>query len=172
MRRIVTGLLCVAACHSDAAEKPAPALAQGAIRFETARGPWVVRVEIAGDEASRARGLMYRRSLEPDRGMTFVFPASEEHTFWMHNTLIALDMIFLDEGRAVIGVVANAAPQTDTPRTVGRPSRYVVEVAAGDAAVHAVGPGTPAVFIGVPGGSTPQQPAGALRAEGLFHHPV
>ena len=68
----------------------------------------------------------------------------------MHNTLIALDMIFLDEGRAVIGVVANAPPQTDTPRTVGRPSRYVVEVAAGDAAVHAVGPGTRAVFIGVP----------------------
>ena len=150
MRHIVTGLLCAAACHSEAAEKPASALAQGAVRFETARGPWVVRVEIAGDEASRARGLMYRRSLEPDRGMIFVFPASEEHTFWMHNTLIALDMIFLDEGRAVIGVVANVAPQTDTPRTVGRPSRYVIEVAAGDAAVHAVGPGTRAVFIGVP----------------------
>src|SRR3989454_1200721 len=150
MRRIVTGLLGVAACHRDAAEKPAPALAQGAVRFETARGPWVGRADCAGDGASRAGGLMSRRSLEPDRGMIFVFPASEEHTFWMHNTLIALDMIFLDEGRAVIGVVANAAPQTDTPRTVGRPSRYVVEVAAGDAAVHAVGPGTRAVFIGVP----------------------
>ena len=119
------------------------------MRFDTARGPWVVKVEIAGDEASRARGLMYRRSLEPDRGMIFVFPASEEHTFWMHNTLIALDMIFLDEGRAVIGVVANAVPQTDTPRTLGKSSRYVVEVAAGEAAVHAVGPGTRAVFIGI-----------------------
>jgi len=138
MRRIVTGLLCAAACHSEAAEKAA--LSQGAVRFDTARGPWVVKVEIAGDEASRARGLMYRRSLEPDRGMIFVFPASEEHTFWMHNTLIALDMIFLDEGRAVIGVVANAVPQTDTPRTLGKPSRYVVEVAAG---------GTRAVFIGI-----------------------
>src|SRR5438128_11013000 len=147
MRRIVTGLLCVAACHSDAAEKPAPALAQGAVRFETARGPWVVRVEVVADEASRARGLMYRRSLEPDRGMIFVFPASEEHTFWMHNTLIALDLIFLDDGRAVIGVVAIAVPQTDTPRTLGKLSRYVVEVAAGEAAVHAVGPGTRAAFI-------------------------
>lgn len=149
VRRIVTGLLCAAACHSEAAEKAAPALSQGAVRFDTARGPWVVKVEIAGDEASRARGLMYRRSLEPDRGMIFVFPASEEHTFWMHNTLIALDLIFLDEGRAVIGVVANAVPQTDAPRTVGKPSRYVVEVAAGEAAVHAVGPGTRAVFIGI-----------------------
>jgi uncharacterized protein len=150
MRRIVIGLLCAAACHTEAAEKPAPALSQGAVRFETARGPWIVKVEIAGDEASRARGLMYRRSLEPDRGMIFVFPASEEQTFWMHNTLIALDMIFLDEGRAVIGVVANAVPQTDTPRTVGKPSRYVVEVAAGEAAAHALGPGTRAVFIGIP----------------------
>jgi uncharacterized membrane protein (UPF0127 family) len=150
MRRIVTGLLCAAACHGEAAEKTSPSLAQGAVRFETARGPWVVRVEIAADEATRARGLMFRRSLEADRGMIFVFPASEEHAFWMHNTLIALDLIFLDEGRAVIGVVANAAPQTDAPRTVGRPSRYVVEVSAGEAAVHAVGPGTRAVFIGIP----------------------
>jgi uncharacterized membrane protein (UPF0127 family) len=82
--------------------------------------------------------------------MIFVFPTTEEHSFWMHNTLLALDLIFVDESRAVIGVVANAAPQTDTPRTVGKPSRYVVEVAAGEAASHAVVPGTRAAFIGVP----------------------
>ena len=150
MRRMVTGLLCLAACHGEAAaEKGDPALSQGAVRFETARGPWVVRVEIVGDDASRARGLMYRRSLEPDRGMIFVFPATEEHTFWMHNTLIALDMIFLDESRSVIGVVANAAPQTDALRGVGKPSRYVVEVAAGEAVAHAVGRGTRAAFVGI-----------------------
>ena len=151
MRRMVTGLLCIAACHGGAAaEKGDPALSQGAVRFETARGPWIVRVEIASDDASRARGLMYRRSLEPDRGMIFVFPTMEDHPFWMHNTLIALDMIFLDESRSVIGVVGNAAPQTDAPRGVGKPSRYVVEVAAGEAAAHAVGPGTRAAFIGIP----------------------
>src|SRR3982751_2379970 len=150
MRRIVIGLLCMAACHGEAAtERPAPALPQGAVRFETARGPWVVRVEIAADDASRTRGLMYRRSLDPDRGMIFVFATTEEHSFWMHNTLLALDLIFLDESRGVIGVVANATPQTDTPRTVGKPSRYVVEVAAGEAAAHAVLPGTRAAFIGV-----------------------
>jgi uncharacterized membrane protein (UPF0127 family) len=152
MRRVVTGLLCLAACHGEAAEKPSSAstLPQGAVRFETARGPWLIKVEVAGDEAARMRGLMFRRALEPDHGMLFVFPTSEEHSFWMHNTPLALDLIFLDETRTVIGVVANAAPQTDTPRTVGKPSRYVVEVAAGEAAVHAVGPGTRAAFIGVP----------------------
>jgi len=150
MRRLVAVLICAGACHGEAAEKGAPALPQGAVRFETARGPWVVRVEIAADDASRTRGLMFRRSLEPDRGMIFVFPESEEHSFWMHNTYLALDLIFLDETRQVVGVVANAKPQTDTPRTVGKPSRYVVEVAAGEAAAHAVGPGTRAAFIGVP----------------------
>jgi uncharacterized membrane protein (UPF0127 family) len=150
MRRILAALLCAGACHGEAAEKGPPPLPQGAVRFETARGPWVVRVEIAADDASRTRGMMFRRAVEPDRGMIFVFPATEEHSFWMHNTLLALDMIFLDETRQVIGVVANAAPQTDTQRTVGKPSRYVVEVAAGEAAAHAVGPGTRAAFIGVP----------------------
>jgi len=149
MRRIVAGLMCVAACHGEAAEKGVPGLPQGVVRFETARGPWVVKVEIAADDASRARGLMFRRSLEPDHGMLFVFADTGERSFWMHNTLIALDMIFLDETRAVVGVVANATPQTDTPRTVGKPSRYVVEVAGGEAAAHAAGPGTRAVFIDV-----------------------
>jgi uncharacterized membrane protein (UPF0127 family) len=152
VRHIVTGLLCMAACHGEAAEKAprASSLPRGAVRFETARGPWVVKVEVASDDASRSRGLMFRRALDLDHGMLFVFPSSEEHSFWMHDTPIALDLIFLDESRSVVGVVAHAAPQTDTSRTVGKPSRYVVEVGAGEAAEHAVGPGTRAVFIDVP----------------------
>ena len=152
VRHIVTGLLCMAACHGAAAEKSptASALPRGAVRFDTARGPWVVKVEVASDDASRSRGLMFRRVLDTDHGMLFVFPSSEVHSFWMHDTPIALDMIFLDESRSVVGVVAHAAPRTDSPRTVGKPSRYVVEVGAGEAAAHAVGPGTRAVFIDVP----------------------
>ena len=121
----------------------------GAVRFETPRGPWVVRVEIANTDESRTRGLMFRRELPQDRGMIFIFPSTEEHGFWMHNTLIALDLIFLGEDRTVLGVVT-AAPQTDTLRSVGKPSRYVVEVSAGEAAAHAVGPGTKAAFIDIP----------------------
>jgi hypothetical protein len=149
MRRLVAAFLCIGACHGEASEKGLPALPQGTVRFDTPRGPWLVKVEIAADEASRARGLMFRRSLPADQGMLFVFPDTEDRAFWMHNTVIALDMIFLDETRAVVGVVANAAPQTDTPRGVGKPSRYVVEVAGGGAAAHGVGPGTRAAFIDV-----------------------
>jgi uncharacterized membrane protein (UPF0127 family) len=94
--------------------------------------------------------MMFRREMKPDTGMLFVFERAEEHAFWMRNTLLSLDMIFLDDDRAVVGVVAAAAPRTDTPRSIGRPSRYVVEVAAGDAAAHAVGPGTRVAFIDVP----------------------
>jgi uncharacterized membrane protein (UPF0127 family) len=124
-------------------------LPTGAVRFETSRGPWIVRVEIANDDESRTRGLMFRRDLPQDRGMVFVFPTTEEHGFWMHNTLIGLDMIFLGEDRKVVGVVT-AAPQTDTLRSIHQPSRYVVEVSAGEAAAHAVGPGTRAVFVDIP----------------------
>jgi len=120
------------------------------VRFETPRGPWIVKVEIAANGAERERGLMFRRDLPQDRGMIFLFPATAEHGFWMHNTLLSLDMIFLGEDRTVVGVVERAEPRTDIVRTVKKPSRYVVEVGGGEAAAHAVGPGTRAVFIDIP----------------------
>jgi len=122
---------------------------QPAVRFETPRGPWVVRVELARNDEQRTRGLMFRRELPQDQGMLFVFDETSEHSFWMHNTLIPLDLIFLAEDRRVVGVVANAAPQTDTQRTVKKPSRYVVEVSGGEAAAHGIAPGTPTVFVAV-----------------------
>jgi len=155
MRRLLLGLLCVAACHGGEAEAKknvvSPSgLPMGAVRFDTPRGAWVVKVEIASTPQAEARGLMFRRSLEPDSGMVFLFKTDEDRAFWMHNTLIPLDLIFLDAARTVVGVVANAPPQTDDPRRTGKPSRYVVEVAGGEAAVHAVGPGTRAAFIDIP----------------------
>lgn len=125
---------------------PAPG---AAVRFETPRGPWVVHVEIANTDEARTRGLMFRKDLPADHGMIFLFPVTEEHSFWMHNTLIALDMIFVAEDRTVAGVVT-APPMNDLPRSVHKPSRYVIEVGSGEAAAHAVGPGTRVVFIDVP----------------------
>ena len=149
MRRVLAVLICLAACHTQAAPVASMTLPVGAVRFETPRGPWVVRVEIANSDEARTRGLMFRRDLPQDKGMIFVFPATEEHGFWMHNTLIGLDLIFLAEDRTVLGVIT-APPQTDVVRTVGKPTRYVVEVSAGEAASHAVGPGTRAAFIDIP----------------------
>ena len=122
---------------------------QPAVRFETPRGPWIVRVELARNDEQRTRGLMFRRELPRDQGMLFIFDETSEHPFWMHNTLIPLDLIFLAEHRRVVGVVANAAPQTDTARTVKEASRYVVEVGGGEAAAHGVGSGTKTVFVSI-----------------------
>ena len=150
MRRVLAIVICVAACHSEAATTPPKmTLPAGTVRFETPRGPWIVKVEIASDEVSCARGLMFRRDLPGNTGMLFVFQTTEEHAFWMHNTLLSLDMIFLGEDRAVAGVYPAVPPQTDTLRSVEKPSRYVIEVSAGEAAAHGVGPGTRVAFIGV-----------------------
>jgi uncharacterized membrane protein (UPF0127 family) len=145
----VVALVSVGSCRGGAAPAARSDMPQQAVRFETPNGPWIVRVEVARTEEQRARGLMFRRELAPDRGMVFLFDETSEHPFWMHNTLIPLDIIFLGDDRKVVGVVANAAPQTDTQRTVGKPSRYVVEVSGGEAAVHGVAPGTRAIFVGI-----------------------
>ncbi len=90
-----------------------------------------VRVEVARTLEEHQRGLMHRRSLETDRGMLFVYDDDEVRNFWMVNTLISLDMIFIDAERRVVGVVHDAEPETRTTRTVGVPSRYVLEVNGG-----------------------------------------
>lgn len=101
-----------------------------------------VRVELARDTASRARGLMFRRQLAADAGMAFLFDQEQPHPFWMKNTFIPLDMIFIDGRGTVVGVIHHAEPLTLSPRDIGRPSRTVVEVNAGFARRHGIGAGT------------------------------
>jgi hypothetical protein len=107
------------------------------------RDPVTVRVEFAVEPRARTRGLMHRESLAPDAGMLFVFAGPDRvQSFWMRNTLVSLDMIFADGDRQVVGVVENAEPLTDDGRSVPVPSRYVLEVNAGFASRHGIGPGT------------------------------
>jgi len=109
--------------------------------LHTARGPVAVAVEIADTAPRRQAGMMWRRELPEGRGMLFVFPTSADHAFWMKNTLIPLDMIFIDESLHVVGVQNDAAPLSTQPLSVGRPSRYVLEVPAGWARRRGVTPG-------------------------------
>ena len=84
--------------------------------------------------------------------MLFLFSERTDHVFWMKNTLIPLDMLFIDEAGVVAGVVADAAPLTLTPRTPGPDvlARYVLEVRGGWAARHGVAPGARVLLDGVP----------------------
>jgi uncharacterized membrane protein (UPF0127 family) len=92
---------------------------------------------------------MFRQRLEPGRGMLFVFPETSDHAFWMENTLIPLDMIFIDEGGRVVGAVERAEPLSREPRSVGAPSRYVLEVPGGYCAEHRVRAGDRVRFEGL-----------------------
>jgi uncharacterized membrane protein (UPF0127 family) len=96
-----------------------------------------VDVEVADTDAKRERGLMFRKDLPDGRGMVFLFDEEGEHTFWMKDTLIPLDLIFVDSGGRVTGIVAQARPLTLQPRS-GGPSRMVLEVPGGWAAAHGV----------------------------------
>jgi uncharacterized membrane protein (UPF0127 family) len=107
-----------------------------------------VNVALARTPAERARGLMYVQNLPVDDGMLFIFESDEIQSFWMRNTLIPLDMIFIRSDLVVVGVVHNATPMTDTPRGVDKPSRYVLEVNGGWAAAHGVGEGSTVRFEG------------------------
>ena len=105
-----------------------------------------VQVELARTSEERARGLMFREQLDADAGMLFLYEEEGRLTFWMRNTLIPLDMIFISADHQVAGVVENAEPQTDTVRQVDQPSQFVLEVNGGFAAAHGITAGTPVEF--------------------------
>lgn len=90
-------------------------------------------MEVVASPESRAKGLMFRRSIGIDEGMIFLFPSEEEHSFWMKNTLIPLDMIFVSHDWKVVGIIENVPPLTEDHRTVAAPSKFVLEFAAGTA---------------------------------------
>jgi uncharacterized protein len=100
-----------------------------------------VRVELAETEQNRERGLMYRNELDSDAGMLFVFKAPVHASFWMHNTQIPLDMLFISSNRRVIGIIPNAEPYTDSAREVTGDSLYVLEVNGGFSKQHGVAVG-------------------------------
>ena len=95
-----------------------------------------VEVEIAADDALRAQGLMFRESLAPGKGMIFIFPEEGVHTFWMKNTVIPLDMIWIDEGLEIVHIERDVPPCTGDPCPSYGPSEpvlYVLEIGAGEA---------------------------------------
>jgi uncharacterized membrane protein (UPF0127 family) len=116
-------------CRGAAQESPR---APSTVTFEAeGKRLAVFEVEVVSNPADRARGLMFRESLAPDRGMLFIFEAKEEHPFWMKNTLISLDLIFLDDDGTVLGTIRNAKTQSEASLSIKVPSRYVLEVPAG-----------------------------------------
>jgi uncharacterized membrane protein (UPF0127 family) len=116
----------------------------------TRGGAVPVAIEVADTDATRSRGLMWRSTLADGHGMLFVFPEASEHTFWMKNTLIPLDMLFIGADGTVVGVHPDATPLSTAPIGVGLPSRWVLEVPGGWAARHGAAAGDRVELRGVP----------------------
>lgn len=107
----------------------------------------VVRVEVADNEGARELGLMFRRHLDDDAGMLFVFTRPEHLTFWMKNTEIPLDMIFADATGKIVGIIAHAEPHSPKLLSVAGDSQYVLEVNGGFAGRFAVRAGDQLRFL-------------------------
>lgn len=102
--------------------------------IETAAGErHAFTVELALTSEQQARGLMHRESLAEDAGMLFVYPRDRMISMWMRNTLISLDMLFLDRRGRIVRIAERTTPLSDATISSGRPARAVLEVPAGTA---------------------------------------
>jgi uncharacterized protein len=150
---ILLSVLTISAQSSCASRPKAPDPRQGptTVLVNQAGAPWTVQVELARTREEHAQGLMFRWELKPDHGMLFIFSDSQKRNFWMKNTRIPLDMIFIAPDRRIAGIAANTEPYTETSRGVDAPSQWVLEVAGGEAQKHGLAAGDRVYFFGVPG---------------------
>ncbi len=121
--RVALGLLLlssVAACSAD-----------NRAVLHTAKGDFAFAVELADTESQRAKGLMFRTALAPDAGMLFDYHREQQAAFWMQNTLIPLDMVFMSGDGIVRTIHVNARPMDTTSIPSEVPVRFVLEIAGG-----------------------------------------
>lgn len=155
MRSELVALLLFAMCAKPAPPPPPVAAttttSTTTTSSEASAGPRVifpdgysVHVELATTDETRAQGLMFRDRLRPASGMLFLFTANGNYPFWMKNTLIPLDMIWIDQQKRVAHVKQNVPPCQADPCPSYDPkaeARYVLEVAGGVTKEHPLKPG-------------------------------
>jgi uncharacterized membrane protein (UPF0127 family) len=115
-------------------------------------GIHLITAEVADNDATRTRGLMFRESLAPNHGMLFVFERKGIHCMWMRNTLIPLSVAFIDDDGRIVNI-EDMAPQTEVSHCARAPVRYALEMSRGWFASRGIKPG--AVIDGI----APRAPA-------------
>lgn len=105
----------------------------GELSFSKSNGEFVTTIdfELADTFEDRARGLMNRENLKENQGMFFVFPREEPQSFWMKNTLLSLDMIFVNSNREIVKIHSNTKVMSENGYPSIKPAIYVIEVIAG-----------------------------------------
>jgi hypothetical protein len=124
------------------AATPALALDPGELLIDTPGGPHRFTIELADTPGERSRGLMFRRSMQPDHGMLFDFQTEQQVAFWMKNTPLPLDMLFIDGGGIVVQIAPDTVPFSETPVPSQRPVRAVLELNAGTSEKLGIVPGS------------------------------
>lgn len=99
------------------------------------------RVEVAGTRAEQARGLMFRTEMGADEGMIFPMEPPRDASFWMKNTVISLDIIFIGPDRRILNIAANTVPYSEAPVPSAGLTAAVLELSAGRAAQLGLAPG-------------------------------
>jgi hypothetical protein len=111
------------------------------IEITSKSGVHAFSVELATNDEERSRGLMFRKELPEGHGMLFDFVQDQPVSFWMHNTYISLDMIFIRSDGRILRIAENTEPQSDRLVPSGGPVRAVLEVIAGTARSLGIAPG-------------------------------
>jgi uncharacterized membrane protein (UPF0127 family) len=122
-------------------EMGGPKLPVVEITFPEAQSAPKVSAELASKPKEVERGLMYRKAMADDRGMLFRLSERKVQTFWMQNTCISLDMMFIDDDGTIVGISEAARPLDESIRSVACPSAWVLEVNAGWSRKYGIKPG-------------------------------
>lgn len=126
--------LVLAACQPKPPEREALQVLSGGVTH-------AFQVEIADDEQERETGLMNRDSLPVGQGMLFLFPDVRERAFWMKNTHIPLDILYISKSGEVISIQKNTMPMNETPLHSFGPAAAVLEINGGQADALGIKPG-------------------------------
>jgi uncharacterized membrane protein (UPF0127 family) len=129
------------------AGEPQTGLRQMQLTIASASGVHHFTVDVAATPEQQETGLMFVKHLAPDHGMIFPYDPPQPVAFWMHNTLIPLDIIYIRPDRT-IARIANAKPLDDTPLPSGEPISAVLEIAGGRAAELGIAPGDKVSWAG------------------------
>lgn len=140
-RRWFLGVFAAAFLALPATAQPQPALPHSDLVIETAKGPQHFTVELANTDESRARGLMFRQNMAPDAGMLFDFGQEQMASFWMRNTLIPLDMLFIKADGTILNIHQRAIPHDETGINSEGPVQAVLELNGGTVARLGIKPG-------------------------------
>ena len=136
--------------QNAAARDELPALEQLPLQIRSGGKVHAFTVEVARTSAEQARGLMFRESLAPDAGMIFPFESPRPASFWMKNTLIPLDMLFIRSDGSIARIAVNTVPHSLDPVGVNEPVAAVLELAGGRSAELGISEGDRVTWPGGP----------------------